>query len=311
MSSINITHTAAEGTLILGTERNDGSATPVKRAGFRWSRNLGSWYFPRSRDQKARTATIATLADALRADGHTVTVSIDDTARPIADVEADMAARSDVRTERLTARAEQHNAAADNRYDAYRAVADRIPLGQPILIGHHSEGRHRRDLARMDKHMATMAEHHNKATRAARAAVASVAATGARYNPSTIANRISGLEAQERRAIARRDCTGHYATYLPPSNAYLAQLTAELGDVEQKLTYWRRVRAEQIGTGAATNYSPDSVRPGDAVLIRGQWRTVVRANAKSVTVDSDFSWTSRVPWHEVKKVATRPEPQDG
>lgn len=36
--------------------------------------------------------------------------------------------------------------------EAGRAILDRIPMGQPVLVGHHSEGRHRRDLARADGH---------------------------------------------------------------------------------------------------------------------------------------------------------------
>lgn len=38
-------------------------------------------------------------------------------------------------------------------FDRARTIADGIPLGQPILVGHHSEGRHRRDIARIDAGM--------------------------------------------------------------------------------------------------------------------------------------------------------------
>ena len=38
-----------------------------------------------------------------------------------------------------------------------------IPFGQPILLGHHSEKRHRRDLKRIDEHFAKAKEHHDKA----------------------------------------------------------------------------------------------------------------------------------------------------
>ncbi|WP_132290495.1 DUF3560 domain-containing protein [Kribbella sp. VKM Ac-2568] len=36
---------------------------------------------------------------------------------------------------------------------ARRQISDHIPLGQPILVGHHSERRHRRDIERMDRLM--------------------------------------------------------------------------------------------------------------------------------------------------------------
>ena len=33
----------------------------------------------------------------------------------------------------------------------HRQSCDMIPMGQPILVGHHSEGRHRRDLDRTER----------------------------------------------------------------------------------------------------------------------------------------------------------------
>lgn len=60
-------------------------------------------------------------------------------------------------------KAEQRSA---QRFEAARVVADGIPLGQPILVGHHSEKRHRRDIARIDSNMGKgveeqkLAQHH-------------------------------------------------------------------------------------------------------------------------------------------------------
>ncbi len=54
---------------------------------------------------------------------------------------------------RLEDRAEAAERQSLSRFDAaYKQVAD-IPPGQPILVGHHSEARHRRDLSRHDSHM--------------------------------------------------------------------------------------------------------------------------------------------------------------
>ena len=39
---------------------------------------------------------------------------------------------------------------AARRNKAAKEISDGIPFGQPILVGHHSEGRHRRDLARIN-----------------------------------------------------------------------------------------------------------------------------------------------------------------
>ncbi|AHK35665.1 hypothetical protein [Rhodococcus opacus] len=69
MTALTITHTPADGTLIDGTARNDGSAPILKGRGWRWSRHLGSWYIQRSRDAAPKLATINATADALRAAG--------------------------------------------------------------------------------------------------------------------------------------------------------------------------------------------------------------------------------------------------
>lgn len=66
--------------------------------------------------------------------------------------------------------AEKREARAGAEFQKSRAATEGIPFGQPILIGHHSEGRHRAAIARADSAMARgvecakMAAHHeNKA----------------------------------------------------------------------------------------------------------------------------------------------------
>jgi hypothetical protein len=61
------------------------------------------------------------------------------------------AAKKAARIDRLRARADAKAAAAANANQAARAIADRIPMGQPILVGHHSERRHRRDLGKIQR----------------------------------------------------------------------------------------------------------------------------------------------------------------
>lgn len=67
------------------------------------------------------------------------------------------------RAERLQAWAEQRKAKADASYQRCTEIASNIPAGQPILVGHHSEKRHRKDLERMDSAMAHQLEHQQKA----------------------------------------------------------------------------------------------------------------------------------------------------
>jgi hypothetical protein len=57
------------------------------------------------------------------------------------------------RIEKQRGRAAKLRAEADDAQTKARAIGDMIPMGQPILVGHHSEGRHRRDIGKIDKAM--------------------------------------------------------------------------------------------------------------------------------------------------------------
>ncbi len=61
--------------------------------------------------------------------------------------------KQEAKRERYAERAKKKRAEAEAADKSQRAIADHIPLGQPILVGHHSEMRHRRDLARIDRGM--------------------------------------------------------------------------------------------------------------------------------------------------------------
>ncbi|MEK8229359.1 hypothetical protein NKG05_30795 [Oerskovia sp. M15] len=68
-----------------------------------------------------------------------------------------------------------------------------------------------------------------------------------------------------------------------------------IAETRDKLAYWEGIRGEQVATGAATDYGRHNVAKGDAVKIGGYWRRVARANAKTVSVETGYSWTDRAP----------------
>ncbi|WP_372436758.1 DUF3560 domain-containing protein [Rhodococcus erythropolis] len=83
-------------------------------------------------------------ADALRAQGFEVEISIDATARPAVEVEADRIDRQAERVAALEQKAERRSDRAEQAWKAeHRAVEALPPGGEPIKIGHHSEQRHR------------------------------------------------------------------------------------------------------------------------------------------------------------------------
>lgn len=307
-----ITHSHEIGTLIQGTAKGDGSNLILKAGGWRWSRNLGTWYVPNTRDRAARGHIINHTAEQLRTAGFTVDVEIDDTARPAAEVEQDKAARAGERAEALAAKAVRRAAAADQAQESARAANARLPEGgEPIKIGHHSEGRHRNALARADRATRHAIDADNEATQAAERAETAALVTLRRYNPVTVANRIQTLQADKRRA--ERQLTGHsrtlfttgeqrYTEECAPTHGEAAErLRARIEELEDQISHWEGVRAEQIAAGDANNYSTENVTKGDQVKFRGSWYEVRRVNKKTVTIPAMVggSWTDTVAYHEL------------
>ncbi len=62
---------------------------------------------------------------------------------------ADFQERRKARVVRLKLGAHKARQEAAERLDGAKRLQGLIPFGQPILVGHHSEGRHRRDLGRI------------------------------------------------------------------------------------------------------------------------------------------------------------------
>lgn len=72
-------------------------------------------------------------------------------------------AKQQARRERFEARAEKAEQASNAAYQASRAATDGIVIGQPILVGHHSEGKHRAAIARSDRAMRKSCDEQKKA----------------------------------------------------------------------------------------------------------------------------------------------------
>lgn len=71
--------------------------------------------------------------------------------------------RKEARVERYEERAARAQAESDAASKAAHDILSHIPPGQPILVGHHSERRHRRDLEKSDRNMRKSIEAGEKA----------------------------------------------------------------------------------------------------------------------------------------------------
>jgi len=113
--------------------------------------------------------------------------------------------RRERRADRLRGWAEKREARSRKAFDGARILADSIPFGQPILVGHHSERHARRDQDRIHSGMTRGIEHQDKAREmSSKAAEIDRQAEVAIYSDDVDAverlrEKIAGLEAKRAR----------------------------------------------------------------------------------------------------------------
>jgi hypothetical protein len=326
---IDIAHSAADGTTLRGDPRPHHGL--VQKAGFRWSGRAGLWYIPNSRDRQPRTETIARLAEQLSAAGVEVTVSIDPAGRPVAERESDLKDRLERRAERLDDKAARLDRSAGAAFERADQLASVIPLGQPILAGHHSERRDRNYRDKVARTMDTAVATHRKAEQIAQAAGATAAHLVRRDTAPVTLRRIDRLEV-EARDIARkltpcrtsdkhgkdktlteitcpvcwRDVAvidGVIAEHGAPSDDYREQLEARAAALDEEIAHWKAHLAALEAAGVKLWGSSDFAA-GDLVRYRFgglHWGKVIRVNKKSVTVahPGGHGSTITVPWDDV------------
>lgn len=307
--SITISHTHAEGTLVRGTRKGDGTNEILKSSGFRWFRTLGLWGIPSSRDHEPNMAKINAAAAKLREAGHAVELDIDNTWRPAAQVEADKIERQEQRAEALDAKADRHQKdayVAEAKHEKANAVLP--PGGQPIMYDHYSAPQHERAIERSRRTLEQSVEADAVAKESQRRAEVASRTTEHRYSPVQIANRINTLEAEQRKD--QRELDGHTRTvyknvkeiFPPAAGDYREQLIERIKARAEKIEYWKTERAKQIASGEVVDYGPDNIAVGDLVGYTNRWLTVKRVNAKSVSVQHPeiARLTHTVRYHEIR-----------
>jgi hypothetical protein len=128
-----------------------------------------------------------------------------DLAGDITDEDTSLADRAEERADRFrdysTARAQD----ADHAQKAVHAIADMIPFGQPILVGHHSEKHARKDAERIDNGMRKAVSLWKQSHYWTDRAGAAIRHAKHKERPDVRARRIKGLEADLRKYTTERD----------------------------------------------------------------------------------------------------------
>ena len=161
--------------------------------------------------------------------------------------------RRAARADRLRGWSEGRTKKAETASKAAHDALDQIPLGQPILVGHHSEGRHRRVIDRAEGNLAKAHESWQMASQhASKAAEIDRQAGNAIYSDDpdaieALQERIAGLEAERERCkyinkVIRKG-PGWEARIDPPLT------DKEKRDLESIAKYSPAYAAEHLGSG--------------------------------------------------------------
>lgn len=267
-SGITIEHTG-DGTLVHGTTRED--APTLKKHGFKWSRNLQAWYLPRTWGYNTRQHRV----DNLKRDLPDAEVQgTPERSTTAAERFAQRQERAGQRAERLTQRSGRLEAEADAQFKRAHDIVATIPMGQPILVGHHSERRHRRDLEKSNRADRKGLEAHREAKRTAEAAKSAEAGARLRESVPGIRSRLERNEAELRKL--ERAAGDRF-------NRNNDRFHARINDLRDEISHDRQM-LDQAEKSGAKIYRQSDFKPGDMVKIGGQWREVSRSNPKTVGV---------------------------
>lgn len=128
--------------------------------------------------------------------------------------------RAESKAERLSAACEKAQAASDDAHAKANKTLEKFWGGQPILVGHHSEARARREHARIDANMRKSVDGHAKAQELSDKAAASLKHAEHKNSIDTRLNRIKRLESDLKRVEKN--------------------LTLNTDDDRQRLERWRK-----------------------------------------------------------------------
>ncbi|PIP94762.1 MAG: hypothetical protein COW00_01850 [Bdellovibrio sp. CG12_big_fil_rev_8_21_14_0_65_39_13] len=204
--------------------------------------------------------------------------------------------RAEKRAERFENYSDSSSKRSEMRFNAASQVSDLIPMGQPILVGHHSEKRHRRDLERIDTNMRKGIEENKKANYYQdRAAGIKYKLDKQKIDLGYLHNKIVENERQLKKVFK-------YG-----KNGY-PDFESRVKELEEKLSYYKCQRnqiIEQQKEDGKIIPSPQTVDKDDLVKYRGSWYPVVRSNQKSITIGnwlgiSTFTW--RAPYDAISEI---------
>jgi len=218
--------------------------------------------------------------------------------------------RASDRAGRFEDRTERAESASDAAHKRSHDMMDAISFGQPILVGHYSEGRDRRYRERAWNLLGKAVAESDKAKHyAERAATARATAEGAEYSsPRYLGNRIKETLAEI--AIIENRLQGKFYAHSEPrtepiSEEYRERLTAAMERQQDKLAFHQHC----LATCGRPLFDKAALAGMTQVKIRGRWEPIVKLNPKTVATpntcfplpEHQRKWALKYAYSEVQE----------
>jgi hypothetical protein len=224
-------------------------------------------------------------------------------------------ARAAERAERFQDRAEAAVERSDAAHEKFRALLSPIPMGQPILVGHHSEQRHRKALERADNALGQAVEEADKAKYYKRRAASSAFKAEDR-DPAFMHRRLKESEALVRKIQRNLAKIEEGCRYSTPEQLATWKSRCEnlLQEHTERVAYWKEQIAAsgagevKDGLSEADNAKKSSIKKTDFIYRDRGWWQVIRVNRKTVTAQcltpGCEHYKPQIPFAEIEKVMT-------
>lgn len=212
----------------------------------------------------------------------------------VAGREARLARKAEKRAEWAESRQKKAEAAFKREH----AILSVIPPGQPILVGHHSEKRHRRDLSRAESACQQGIEHSKMAKTHAYKSEACAAALEMQTDPGFCQRRIDEAEA----GIRKCEKELLWCRVRQSAQASIDHWNLWLGRYREQQAFWS-ARLESVGGPRVT---AQDIKKGDSIRYRGEeFCEVIRVNKKTVTAKVPAGrqiWEMKIPISDILEV---------
>jgi protein-L-isoaspartate O-methyltransferase len=119
----------------------------------------------------------------------------------IDDEDTSLVDRAAVRADRFDDYSDKRTNDAERAHKAVAGICESIPFGQPILVGHHSEKRARKDAEKIERGMERAVKMWDQAEYWKNRAASAIAHAKYKELPAVRARRIKGLEADKRKRV--------------------------------------------------------------------------------------------------------------